>query len=142
MVLSLPGNRPSMATIPADYRDLLTGTQVGTFATVLPDGTPHQTVTWVDYDGEHVLINSAEGRRKVKNVRRHPRASVLVIDPEDPGRYLSVHGEIVSIDGTGAAEHANELGQRYYDEPDFMSRYGDDVVRVILHLSPDSVITH
>lgn len=130
-----------MASIPEDYRDLLTEDYFATFATMLPDGTPHQTVTWVDYDGEHVMINTAEGRRKVKNARGHPRASVNVIDPEDPGRYVSVAGEVAAITEEGAAAHANELGERYYGEDDFMSRY-DDVTRLIVRVRPEQVITH
>lgn len=131
-----------MADIPADYRDLLEPPRFATVATLLPDGVPHQTVTWVDSDDVHVLINTAEGRRKVKNVRQHPYASVNVIDPDDPGRYVSVAGEVVSVTPEGAAEHANELGRRYYGEDDFMARYGDDVVRLIIRIAPDHVITH
>lgn len=130
-----------MATIPADYRDLVSPPRFATVATLLPDGTPHQTVTWVDSDDDHVLINTADGRRKVKNVRSHPKAGVSVIDPDDPGRYLSVAGEVVAITDEGAAEHANELGRVYYGEEDFLSRY-DDVVRLILRIEPTNVITH
>lgn len=131
-----------MASIPTEYRDLLTEDYFATFATVLPDGTPHQTVTWVDYDGEHVMINTADGRRKVKNARGHPRASVSVLDPEDTSRYISVAGEVVEVTDEGAEEHANELGFRYYGEENFTDRYGDDVVRLIVRVRPDNVITH
>lgn len=131
-----------MADIPADYRDLVTGTHYATIATVLPDGTPHQTVTWIDYDGEHLLVNTAEGRRKVKNARGNPRASVMVIDSDDPHRYLSVQGEVAEITTEGAYDHANEMGLRYNGEEDFMARYGDDVTRVLLRIRPEHVITH
>lgn len=131
-----------MADIPDDYGDLVGPPNFATFATVQPDGTPHQTVTWVDYDGEHVLVNTAEGRRKVRNVRARPRASVNVIDPGDPGRYLSVAGPVTEITAAGAAAHANELGRAYYGEEDFMARYGDEVVRLILRVEPAHVITH
>lgn len=129
-----------MAEIPEEYLDLL-DEEFATVATLLPDGTPHQTVTWVDYDGEHVLINTVEGRRKVKNVRGHSHASVSVLDPDDSSRYLSVSGEVVEITAEGAAEHANKLGKKYYGEENFMGRY-DDVVRVIIRIRPDNVITH
>lgn len=131
-----------MVEIPSKYRGLLTTACFATFATVLPDGTPHQTVTWVDYDTEHLLINTAEGRRKVKNVRKNPKVSVNVIDPDDPSRYISVAGEVVEVTDEGAAAHANELGERYYGENDFMSRYDDDVVRLIIRIEPTNVITH
>lgn len=130
-----------MSEIPAEYQDLL-DEEFATVATLLPDGNPHQTVTWVDYDGEYVLINTVEGRRKVKNVRGHPHASVSVLDPDDSSRYLSVSGEVVEVTDEGAAEHANELGRKYYGEENFMDRYDDDVVRVIIRIRPDNVITH
>ncbi|MFB6096793.1 MAG: PPOX class F420-dependent oxidoreductase [Haloferacaceae archaeon] len=131
-----------MATVPDEYHDLLTTACFATFATILPDGTPHQTVTWVDYDGEHVLINTAEGRRKVKNVRLNPKVSVNVIDPEDASRYVSISGEVVEVTSEGAAEHANELGHRYYGESNFMSRYDNDVVRLLVRIEPQKVLTH
>jgi PPOX class probable F420-dependent enzyme len=131
-----------MADVPEEYEDLLTTACFATFATKLPDGSLHQTVTWVDYDGEHVLINTAEGRRKVKNVRGDPEVSVNVIDPEDGSRYISVAGEVTEVTSDGAAEHANELGERYYGESDFMSRYDDDVVRVMIRIEPEKIITH
>ena len=131
-----------MAEIPDDYRDLVQPPNFATVATVLPDGLPHQTVTWVDADGDHVLVNTADGRRKVKNVRRNPKVGVNVIDRDDTGRYLSVAGEVVEITPEGAADHANELGRIYYGEDDFMSRYGDDAVRLILRIEPRHVITH
>lgn len=131
-----------MVDIPAAYRDLVTGTHYATIATVLPDGTPHQTVTWIDYDGECLVVNTAEGRRKVKNVRANPRVSVMVIDSADAHRYLSVQGEVVEIAEEGAADHANEMGLRYTNEENFMDRYGDDVTRVLLRIRPDHVITH
>jgi PPOX class probable F420-dependent enzyme len=130
-----------MAEIPEAYQDLL-DEEFATVATLLPDGNLHQTVTWVDYDGEHVLINTVEGRRKVKNVRGHPHASVSVLDSEDSSRYLSVSGEVVEVTAEGAGEHANKLGEKYYGEPNFMDRYDDDVVRVIIRIRPDDVITH
>jgi PPOX class probable F420-dependent enzyme len=130
-----------MADIPEEYLDLL-DEEFATVATLLPDGNLHQVVTWVDYDGEHVMINTTEGNRKVKNVRGHPHASVSVLDPDDSSRYLSVSGEVVEITEEGAAEHANVLGQKYYGEENFMARYDDDVVRLIVRIRPDNVITH
>ena len=54
-------------------------------ATLMPDGSPQNTQVWVDTDGEHILVNTAEGRQKVKNVRRDPRVALNVVDPRTPG---------------------------------------------------------
>ena len=131
-----------MADVPDDYRDLVTGTHYATIAPVLPAGTPHQTATWIDYDGEPQPASTADGRRKVKNARLDPRASVMVVDSGDPHRYLSVQGEVAEVTTEGAYDHANEMGLRYDGEADFMDRYGPEVTRVLLRIRPEHVITH
>src|SRR3712207_5066780 len=57
-------------------------------ATLMPDGSPQVTQVWVDTDGEHILVNTAEGRQKERNVRRDPRVAVNVVDPENAWRIL------------------------------------------------------
>lgn len=130
-----------MASIPTDFEDLFERPSYGVFATLLPNGIPHQTVVWVDYDGEHVRINSARGRRKVTNVEQDPRVTLCVIDPENPFRYLSLHGEVTAVTEEGAMDHIDALGRRYQDVENWSERYDDDVVRVILEIEPRGVFT-
>lgn len=82
----------SPAEISADYHELFQKKSFATFATLLPNGDPHLTVGLKDYDGENVVVNAARGRRNVRNVERDPRAAALIVDTEDPYRYLSVRG--------------------------------------------------
>ena len=76
--------------LPTDLLDLLRRPSPCFLATLMPDGSPQMTQTWVDTDGTHVLVNTVDGHQKVRNVRRDPRVAVNVADPEDPSRYFEV----------------------------------------------------
>ena len=93
-----------MANIPEKYADLFTKPAFANLATVMPDGSPQVTPVWVDFDGSHILFNSALGRVKDKNIRRDPRVSVAIQDPGNPYRYLEVRGRVVEITQKGADE--------------------------------------
>lgn len=125
-----------MESIPSDFEDLFERPSSGVLGTLLPNGLPHQTVVWVDYDGEHVRINTARGRRKVANVQRDPRVALCVIDPDDPFRYLSLHGEVTAVSEEGAMDHIDALGRRYRNVQNWSDRYDADVDRVILEDAP------
>jgi len=102
-----------MSVIPDEYLDLFDSKAFGDLATLMPDGSMHVTPVWIDYDGEHVLVNTAKGRQKWKNVKRDPGVSLCVMDPEDPYCYLSVQGEVVETTEDGAVEHIDALAGRY-----------------------------
>src|SRR5580658_5716205 len=61
----------------------------------MPDGSPHVAPVWFDYDGTHILIDSAVGRVKDKNMRRDPRVGIDILDPDNPYRHLSIRGRVV-----------------------------------------------
>ena len=92
----------------------------GVAATARPDGSPHQTVVWVDYDGENVLFNTAEGRAKPRNIRANPNVGLTVMDPQNPYRWIAVSGP-AEMTAEGAAEHIDKLSHKYrgrdYDLP-------------------------
>jgi PPOX class probable F420-dependent enzyme len=104
-------------------------------STVMPDGSPQMTQTWVDTDGSHILINTVEGFQKVRNIRRDPRVAVAVSDPSNPSRYYSVRGEVLSVTSDGAAEHIEQLAQRYLGAP-YPWYGGRDQTRLILTIEP------
>ena len=107
-------------------------------ATLMPDGSPQVTQTWVDTDGEHIIINSVEGHVKTRNVRRDPRVAVTVSDPANPSRYVQVRGEVVEITNDGAAEHIESLAQKYLGGP-YPWYGGRDQVRVNFVIAPRAV---
>jgi PPOX class probable F420-dependent enzyme len=107
-------------------------------STTMPDGSPQLTQTWVDTDGEHILINTVDGFQKVKNIARDPRVAVAVSDPANPSRYFSVRGEVLSVTSEGGAEHIEQLAQRYLGTP-YPWYGGSDQTRVILTIEAHTV---
>ncbi|HHY55240.1 MAG TPA: PPOX class F420-dependent oxidoreductase [Chloroflexi bacterium] len=83
--------------IPATHIDLLEGPYYAVLTTVAPNGQPENTVVWCSWDGEHVLVNTADGRRKPDNVRNNPKVALTVIDPQNPYRWIDVRGQVESI---------------------------------------------
>jgi PPOX class probable F420-dependent enzyme len=104
----------------------------------MPDGSPQITQTWVDTDGEHVIINTVQTHQKVRNVERDPRVAVGICDPSSPSRYYAVRGRVVRITTEGGAEHIETLAQRYLGGP-YPWYGGRDQVRVMLTISADKI---
>lgn len=130
-----------MGSIPETFEPLFRSKAYGVLATILPDGNPHLTVVWVDYDGDNILINTDKNRMKTRNIQRDPTVGLLVIDPDDPFRYISIQGEVTEITEEGAIEHINSLGKRYKEVDGWSERYDDDIIRVILKITPEKSFT-
>ncbi|MBS0577960.1 MAG: PPOX class F420-dependent oxidoreductase [Proteobacteria bacterium] len=122
--------------IPQSHADLLTKKAFAHLVTLLPDGRPQSTPVWVDYDGRHVLINTAEGRLKDKNMQRDPRVALSVTDPDNPYRYLEVRGRVVERTKAGAEAHIDALAKRYLGQDKYPWR-GDKEQRVIYKVQPE-----
>jgi PPOX class probable F420-dependent enzyme len=108
-----------MKQIPDSHRDLLADeTKAFAFlATLMPDGSPQVTPVWFNTDGEYLLINSAKGRVKDKNMRARPQVAVTIIAAEDMYRYVQIRGEVVEITEEGGAAHIDQLSQKYRGRP-------------------------
>ena len=102
-----------MAIILEAFHDLMQSKAIAHLATLMPDGGPQVTPVWFGFDGTHVLVNSARGRRKDRNLRRDPRVSLSMCDPDDPYRYLEIRGRVVDISEQGADQHIDSLGPVY-----------------------------
>lgn len=103
------------------YRDLFVRPIVVALVTMMPDGQPQATPIWADYDGTYVRVNSARGRQKDKNMTVGAPVTVLVIDPDDTGRWLEVRGRIAEVNEEGALEHINALNLKYEGHADFFA---------------------
>ena len=124
--------------LPNELLDLLGRPSLCFVATVMPDGSPQLTQTWVDTDGEHVLINSVLTHVKTRNIQRDPRVAVTVTDPDQQRHYYQVRGRVVEVRTEGAVEHIEELAQRYLGGP--YPRYGGrDQVRVLFVIEPERI---
>jgi PPOX class probable F420-dependent enzyme len=127
-----------MATIPATHVDILHKKSFAHVATVNADGIPQVTPVWVDYDGEHILINSALGRKKDRNLREQPHVAISVQDPDNPYRYLGLQGVVEEITEEGAEALIHALSHKYHGR-DYDLPAGQ--VRVTYKIRPTRVWT-
>jgi PPOX class probable F420-dependent enzyme len=128
-----------MSNIPASHQDLLKDeTRAYAYlATVMSDGTPQLTPLWFNVEGEHILINSAKGRIKDKNMRARPNIAILITDPKNPYyRFMQIRGRVVEITEKDAASHINTLSLKY-DEKPWTIQAGQ--TRVIYKILPEKV---
>ena len=105
-------------------------------ATVNADGSPQVTALWVDTDGEAVLLNTAKGRVKHRNLLRDPRIAISIVDFENPYSSLTVTGRAQLID-EGALEHIRSLQEKYHGNRDFPLQPGEE--RVIIRVAPERI---
>lgn len=131
----------SEATIPEAFVDLFERETFAHLGTVMPDGTPQITPVWVDHDGDDVLINTARGRQKERNVTRNPKVGVCVLDPDDAYRYISIRGEVVEVTEEGAVEHIDELARRYFGVDEYPHHGEEQGPRVKIRIRPHRVTT-
>jgi PPOX class probable F420-dependent enzyme len=129
-----------MSTIPAAFSDLAQKKTFAQLATLMADGTPQVTPVWWEYDGTHVVINSAKGRTKDKNMRRNPNVALSVQDPENPYRHLSLKGKVVEITENGADAHIDKLAKKYTGKDVYPNRRSGEV-RVIYRIMPEKIFT-
>ena len=96
------GDKKCQLPIPESHKDLFQKPAFGSFTTLMPDGSPQTTPVWVDFANGKVIVNTALGRQKDKNVRHDPRVAITLIDPENPYRYLEIRGKVDEITQDGA----------------------------------------
>ncbi|HLL40254.1 MAG TPA: PPOX class F420-dependent oxidoreductase [Rubrobacteraceae bacterium] len=126
------------ATISPGFHKLLQEPAFCQLATLMPDGSPQNTQVWVDTDGEHILINTAQGRQKERNVQRDPRVAVNVVDPTNAWRIGMVRGRVVEVTTDGADELIDQLAKKYLNEESYPFRRPEEV-RVTLKVLPDKI---
>jgi PPOX class probable F420-dependent enzyme len=124
--------------IPDQYADLFDKKVFAGLATVMPDGAPQVTPVWIDYDGECVVFNTAAGRQKDKNLQTQPLTSVMLVDPDNPYRYLEVRGSVVERTTVGADDHINKMAKKYLGQDVYPFRQPGEQ-RVIYRIKPERV---
>lgn len=123
--------------IPEKFLDLFHKPAFAHLATLMPDGSPQVTPVWIDYDGNHLLVNSARGRQKDRNMKRDERVAVEILDPDDPYRFLQVRGRVVEITEQGAEAHIDKLANKYRGRD--YDGYTPGMVRCIYRILPEHV---
>ena len=127
--------------IPHEFLDLFEKPSLSHLATLMPDGSPHVSPVWVDYDGQYILINTAKGRRKERNMREHPQVALDIVDPENPYRFLLIRGRVVEITEEGANEHRDKLDTRYIGITSYPHRDPLEI-RCICKIVPERIIVN
>lgn len=102
-----------LVKIPTAMLDLFVKPAFAHIATLMPDGSPHVTPVWVDYNGEHLLVNTPQGTRKDRNMRARSQVALSIMDPDNPYRYLAVRGRVIESTEQDAFEHIKALAERY-----------------------------
>ena len=126
--------------IPNSHIDLFQKKAFASLATLMPDGKPQVTPVWVEFDGHHVIINTAEGRQKDKNLQRDKRVALSLMDPDNPYRYLEVRGKVVERTHNGADANIDALAKKYLGKDKYPFRLPNEV-RVIYKIEPQHATT-
>jgi PPOX class probable F420-dependent enzyme len=110
---------------------------VGTVTTLRPDGSPHSTIVWVDVEDGAVSFNTARGRSKERYLSRDPRVSLLVVEPDDPYRWVAVSGR-AELTEEGADEQIDKLAKKYLGQDHYPWRRSTEQ-RVKVRITPEKV---
>jgi PPOX class probable F420-dependent enzyme len=128
------------SVIPSSHADLFQKKAFAHLVTLMPAGDPQVTPVWVDFDGHHVLINTAQGRQKDKNLQRDGRVALSILDPDNPYRYLEVRGKVADRTLSGADQHIDAMAKKYLGKDKYPFRRPNEV-RVIYKIEPQHVTT-
>jgi PPOX class probable F420-dependent enzyme len=126
-----------MAKLTDKQREFLQQPFVATVTTLREDGSPQSTVVWLDVDDGGVSFNTALGRAKPKHLEHDPRASVLVVDPKDPYKWVSVDGR-AEITTEGADEQIDKLAKKYLGKDEYPWRNPEET-RVKVRITPEHI---
>jgi PPOX class probable F420-dependent enzyme len=123
--------------LPQALKTILEDKAYGHVITFNAKGQPQMTMVWMDHDGNDLLINTAEGRQKPKNLRRDPRVIVSVQDRNNPQSYAIFYGKATRITEDGARDHINKMAKRFLG----MDKYPGPPTetRLLVHVDVDRV---
>ena len=127
-----------MKKIPESHAGIFDKKAFAHLSTIMPDGSPQASAVWVDTEGPYILVNSAEGRLKDRNIRRDPRVAVSVVDPDNPYLSLMIRGRVSKSTNEGADAHIDKMAKKYMGVDEYPFRTPDEV-RVIYYIEPERV---
>jgi PPOX class probable F420-dependent enzyme len=133
------GKEPNNEITDSSIRKLFEGKNLAFVSTLMKDGHPHITPTWIDIQDGHIFVNTAIGRIKQKNVSRDPRLSISIVDQNNPYDMVTVRGRVIGqITGDAADEHIDKLAKKYLGKEKYPNRAPGEK-RVILKIKPERV---
>ncbi len=128
----------SQASITPEIEKLFNGKNLVSLATLMEDGSPHVAPVWVDIEGDTILINTAEGRVKEKNVKRDKRVALSIFDHQNPYHMVSIRGKVTDITTQGADKHIDKLAKKYFGIDEYPYRTPDEK-RIIVKIKPEKI---
>lgn len=127
-----------MADIPQAYRDLFSKPAFAHLVTLMPDGSPQVTPVWVDLQDGMLVVNTAKGRLKDRNMRRDPRVALEISDPANPYRYIQIRGRVAEATEQGADGHIDKMAKKYLNKDTYPFRQPGEV-RVLYKIKPERI---
>ena len=107
-------------------------------ATLMKDGSPQLSPVWANYEDEHIMVNTAEGRIKHKNVLRDPRVAVSVVSKDNPLDMTTIRGKVVEMIPDYDYKHADRLTQKYMARQHYPFKREDEK-RIVFKIKPERV---
>lgn len=111
-----------MTAIPSSHADILGKRAFAHLCTLMPDGTPQASPVWIDTEGDKLVVNSAKGRRKDRNIEADRRVALSIADPDNPYRCLMIRGKVVAITTDGADAHIDKMAKKYMNKDSYPFR--------------------
>jgi PPOX class probable F420-dependent enzyme len=120
--------------------ELIEGKSFAHIATVNADGWPHVTTVWVDHDGDYILVNTAAGRKKHKNLSRDPRVSLAIVNGSNPYEAVFIRGRVTeAVEGKEAEAHIHKLSKKYTGRDQYPLAPGEK--RVMYRIEPLKIVS-
>ncbi|MDQ4072754.1 MAG: PPOX class F420-dependent oxidoreductase [Thermoproteota archaeon] len=129
-----------MSAITPLVSKLLKEKNFASFATVMPNGSPQVTPVWIDYDEKEdsILVNTAKGRLKERNIHNNNKVALSVFDMDNPYEMVSIQGSIKDKSTDGADDHIDRLSKKYLGLDSYPFRSAGET-RIILKIKPEKV---
>jgi PPOX class probable F420-dependent enzyme len=124
--------------LPDSVKALIEGKSYANLATLMPDGSPHVVQTWVDHDGDLIVVNTFQGSQKHKNAARDPRVALDIVDPANAFNVAFVRGRVKEITLEGAEEHVDKLAKKYLGQEKYQRRQPQK--RILIKIEATRVI--
>ena len=131
---------PRTNTLSPEVRDFLATRCYVHLATLMADGSPQVSPVWAETDGDLIVVNSAAGRVKDKNIKRDARVALSATHPDDPFRALMIRGRVVKVTEEGAEDGIDRLARKYIGGERYEWRRPGEV-RVAYYIQPETVKT-
>ena len=105
--------------LPDDLKAAIDGPTFAHLTTLDPDGSPQSTAMWITREGDQIVFNTAQGRRKWRNLNRDPRVAISISSPDEPYRNWSIQGRVVEMRTSDGVAVIDRLAEKYLGEPKY-----------------------